>query len=133
MMVRKLFCLALPLAILAPMCLALAVATDHYCACGMKKGECFCALAAHRKGGHCDMQAGAAEGARCLMHSHKPVDGNAFRLPLDLRDRLGVFGRQDFNLAPDVSETVAVLEEFPPSFLPAPPEPPPPRNAFPLS
>ena len=123
-------CVLLPLAILAPLCLALGASTDHYCACGMKKGECFCDLAAHRKTGHCGTEVVAS---RCALHAPRHEQSEGPRITLDLKNRIGIFEPHGLGIGPEPSGSVVAAEAF---FLPAvfaPPEPPPPRASFPLS
>jgi len=123
-------CVLLPLAILAPLCLALGASTDHYCACGMKKGECFCDLAQHRKMGHCGTE---VVERRCALHAprHEPSEGP--RISLDLRNRLGIFESHVPGIGPEPGGFVVPAEAFFPLAVSAPPESPPPRASFPLS
>ena len=53
-------------------------AATHLCACGMKKGDCFCELAAPR-GAHCDKDGG------CSMKSAPRPDPTPLLASLDLR------------------------------------------------
>ncbi|HKI00651.1 MAG TPA: hypothetical protein VKK31_01605 [Thermoanaerobaculia bacterium] len=129
---QAIVCVLLPLAILAPLCLAVGASTEHYCACGMKKGECSCSLMMNRAGGHCS---GMGMERRCQVRApRRPVDSEGPRVPLDLRNRLGIFERQGLGLGPEPSGAVEPFAEafFPPT-LAAPPEPPPPRTSYPLS
>lgn len=130
----KILCAILPLALLAPLCLSFGDLDGHYCACGMKKGECSCDLVMHRmkpKEGHCDTMMGV--GSRCSLRPSKPVKSDVPRVVLDLRHRLGVFEFHGFGFGLDPLGTVETAEaSFPLSLVP-PPEPPPPRASFPLS
>jgi hypothetical protein len=123
-------CVLLPLAILAPLCLALGASTDHYCACGMKKGECFCDLAAHRKVGHCGTE---VVGSHCALRSPRPVKSEGPRITLDLRNRIGIFELNGLGIGLEPSGFVLPAEAFFPLTVSAPPESPPPRASFPLS
>jgi hypothetical protein len=130
----KILCAILPLVLLAPLCLELADANAHYCACGMKKGECSCDLAMHRmkpKEGHCGKMMGV--GSKCALQGPRPVKSDVPRVVLDLRHRVGVFEFHGFGFGIDPLGTVETAEtSYLPSLVP-PPEPPPPRASFPLS
>ena len=129
----KILCAILPLVLLAPLCLELVDADGHYCACGMKKGECSCDLMMHRrkpKGSHCGSM---GVGSSCALRTPRPVKSDVPRVVLDLRHRVGVFEFHGFGFGLDPLGTVETAEA---SYLPAlvpPPEPPPPRASFPLS
>jgi hypothetical protein len=129
---QAIVCVLLPLAILAPLCLAMGASTEHYCACGMKKGECSCSLIMHRPGGHCS---GEGMEMLCEMRApRRPVESQGPRVPLDLRNRLGIFQRHGLGIGPEPSGSVEPFAEASfPSSLAVPPEPPPPRASFPLS
>lgn len=129
----KILCAILPLALLAPLCLPLGASDGHYCACGMKKGECSCDLAMHRVNpkGHCDTT--MAMGSRCALRTPKPVKSDVPEVTLDLRHRVGVFEFHGFGFGLDPLGTVE------PAGIPlllslvSPPEPLPPRASFSVS
>jgi hypothetical protein len=131
---RKILCAVLPLALLAPLCLAFGASDGHYCACGMKKGECTCDLVMHRvnpQGGHCDTM--MSVGSRCALRPPKPVKSDVPQVTLDLRHRLGIFELHGFGFGLEPGGTVETAEVSIPSSTAAPPEPPPPRASFPVS
>jgi hypothetical protein len=117
----------LPLAILAPLCLALGASTDDFCACGMKKGECFCDLAQHRKMGHCGTE---VVERRCALHAPRPMQSEGPRISLDLRNHIGIFESQVPGLGPEPDGFVERAQAFFPLTVSAPPESPPPRSSF---
>jgi hypothetical protein len=123
-------CVLLPLAILAPLCLALGASTEDYCACGMKKGECFCDLAAHRKMGHCDTE---VVERRCALHAPRPMESEGPRISLDLRNHIGIFESQVPGIGAEPNGFAERAEAFFPLTVSAPPESPPPRASFSLS
>jgi hypothetical protein len=137
---RRILCALLPLALLAPLCLSFGDLEGHYCACGMKRGECSCDLVMHRMnpgggpggpGGHCGAK--MAVGSRCALRTPRPVKSDVPQVTLDLRHRLGVFEFHGFGFGLDPHGAVETANLFNPLSFASPPEPPPPRTSFPLS
>lgn len=133
----KILCAILPLALLAPLCLSFGDLGGHYCACGMKRGECSCELSMHRamhrmnSKGHCGAKMGV--GSHCAMHGRRPAESDAPRVVLDLRHRVGIFEFHGFGFGLDSLGNVEPSEISSLLSLSSPPESPPPRAPFPVS